>query len=87
MTEMAFDPERSDWHVIVQAHNGTVSILKNLTLHTALETRKRIHPYAVWGDMGLRYVDGAAARAVWVIGPEGWKEEYPREDTILNVAS
>jgi hypothetical protein len=41
---MTFDTSRKDWSVLCVAHNGTVSLIRNVTLREAEDLVKRLDP-------------------------------------------
>lgn len=61
---------RNDWSLIVKTENGTVSTLKNLSLHQAYEAYDALDERQPPGTM--RFVNGGDMRSRTVIGPEGW---------------
>lgn len=67
-----YDPTRRDWAVITQAHGGTTSILRNLTLHQAVETYKRLKPQWMRGS-GMYHLNAGTIVDISIIGPEGWR--------------
>lgn len=83
-SRMTFDPERKDWHVLIHTYGGAVSLIQNLTLHTAREVvlrtpKAHIEGYATGsphGGVGRWTTTNPPSdiRSISIIGPEGWEQ-------------
>lgn len=69
---MSADIEAQSWHVITKTENGTVSILRNLTLSEATKTYHALDPWRGRSSDGMRLVQGSDVLMREVIGPDGW---------------
>ncbi len=71
---MEFDVrlEEGNWHVISRANNGTVSLLKNLSLSTAMKSAEWLGQQGA--RSGMSYTSGQSGHIekVDVLGPDGW---------------
>lgn len=62
----------NNWHVISRANNGTVSLLKNMSLDAAVKSAEWLKSQGTRN--GMTYYDGKSGHIedVHILGPDGW---------------
>ena len=69
---MAVDVNRSDWHVLTKTENGTVSMIRNLSLRNAVQVYERLDPWAGRVSGQMYSVNGGDVSERHILGPDGW---------------
>lgn len=62
----------SNWHVLTKTENGTVSLIRNLPLATAVQIYQRLDPSRGRASGQMYAVNGGDIRDRELIGPGGW---------------
>lgn len=71
---MTVDIESKNWHVLTKTRNGTVSMIRNLSLAEAVNVSTRLSPSFGMepGQTYMRNVQDSDIELNEILGPEGW---------------